>query len=103
MATKRISDKVKETHLNILKRGGEEGLYKQAVAACLLSTSKRKIPEVEVLDLSEAFLSLYRRTGNDDFLAICRALRRAAHTVYRKSKKKSNNRENYSSRFLTVC
>jgi len=104
MATNRISDKIKEKHLNILRKVGEEGLYKQAVATCLLSTYKRKIPEVEVLNLSDAFLSLYRRTGDENFLAICRALRRAAHKVYRELDKKSGNRNNdYSSRFLTIC
>ncbi len=102
-ASKKISEKVKETHLQILKKAGEEGLYKQAVAACLLNPSKRKTPEVEVLDLSEAFLSLYRRTGKDEFLAICRALRRAAHKVHWTLSKKSKDRGAHSSRFLTVC
>ena len=101
-APKKISDRVKETHLQLLKKIGEEGLYKQAVAACLLSPAVGKIPEIEVLDLSEAFLALYRRTGEQDFLIICKSLRRAAHKVYRELSKKSTDKRN-SSRFLIAC
>lgn len=102
-APKKISDKVKETHLKILKQVGENGLYKQAIAACLFNQIKRKSPELEALDLSDAFLALYRRTGDEEFLTICRALRRAAHRVFWELSKKSKKKKSYSSRFLTLC
>ncbi len=101
VAQKKISDKIRETHLKILKQAGEDGLCNQAIAACLLNQTKRKNPELEALDLSDAFLALHRRTGDNEFLMICRALRRAAHKVFwelSKSKKRKS-----SSRFLTLC
>ena len=101
--SKKISDKVKDTHLKILKQVGEDGLYKQAIAACLFNQIKRKAPELEALDLSDAFLALYRRTGDEEFLTICRALRRAAHRVFWELSKKSKKRKPYSKRFLTLC
>jgi hypothetical protein len=102
-ASKKISEKVKDTHLKILKQVGEDGLYKQAIAACLFNQGKRKNPEVEALDLSEAFLALYRRTGDEEFLMICRALRKAAHRLYWELDKKSKRKRAYGSRFLTLC
>ncbi|KKN61006.1 hypothetical protein LCGC14_0526310 [marine sediment metagenome] len=102
VASKKISDKVKDTHLKILKRVGEDGLCRQAIAACLFNQTKRKSPELEALDLSEAFLALYRRTGDDEFLIICRALRRAAHKVHWELAKKKKRKTN-SLRFLTLC
>ncbi|MDP2683537.1 MAG: hypothetical protein Q8P20_00620 [bacterium] len=100
--SKKISDRVKEAHLKILKQVGAEGLYNQAVSACLFNSTQLTSPEIELLDLSEAFLALYRRTGGDDFLIICKALRRAAHKVHRVLSKKTDNFIK-SPRFITVC
>lgn len=103
VASKKISERVKETHLKILKQVGEEGLYRQAIAACLFNQVKNQNPEIEALDLSDAFLALYRRTGDDEFLVICRALRRAAHKVFWELSKDSKKKKTHSSRFLTLA
>ena len=99
---KKIPERVKERHLQMLKQVGEDGLYKEAIAACLFNIDKRKHPEIDALDLSEAFLSLYRRTGDSEYLVIHRVLRKAAHKVYWELSKQSDFKRYYSERFITL-
>lgn len=44
---------------------------------------KDKSPEMELLNYSFRFLSLYRREGNAIFLDISKLFRKAAHIIYR--------------------
>ncbi len=105
MASKKISDRVKETHIQMLHKLGERGLYERAVGAGMLQSSKTKHPEVSMLDLSEAFFALYRRTGDDDYATVSRVLRKAAHTVYRELMRQENATPKpiHAKRFLTLC
>lgn len=102
VAQKKISGRIKETHLQILRKAGEDGLCKYAVSACSFGLLKQPNLEIEVLDLSEAFLSLYRRSNVEEYLVISRALRRAAHIIYWGRLKKTSQKLIHAPRFLTA-
>jgi len=62
---------------------------------------KVRNPEIEILNLSESFFSLFRSTGNEDFFVIGRALRRAANKLYRQFLRINKEKE-VNLRFLNV-
>ena len=105
MVSKKISERVKTTHLQILHKLGQQGLYERAVGAGMLQSSKMPHPEIHMLDVSEAFFSLFRSTGNNEYATISRILRKAAHAVYRQLRKQNKEElpEQHSKRFLTLC
>ncbi len=104
MASKRISDSVKESHLQLLNKYGEDGLYERAIAAGIIRAADLKTPETEMLDLADAFVSLYRRTGNENFATISQIMRRAAHVVYRQlNKNRKDKKFRRDNRLLTSC
>lgn len=84
----------------MLHKHGERGLYEKAVGAGMAEAATNSNYDVEILHLSESFLTLYRRTGNEDYAAVSRVLRRAAHAVYRQLVKKGA--KNNDPRFLTL-
>lgn len=102
---KKISDKVRETHIKLLNRLGEQGLYERSVGAGMIQSTKIKHPEVTILNLSESFYSLYRSTGDESYAVISKVLRKAAHTIHRQLKKQGADPLDYqeSKRFLTLC
>ena len=66
----------------------EKGLYKGAS------------PETVFLGCCDQFIILYRREGEEIYLDLARAFRRAAHKIYRVMLKKSMTQR--SSRFLNL-
>ena len=102
---KKISEKVKSTHVNLLNKFGEQGLYERSVGAGMTQAAKIKHPEITVLNLSDSFYALYRSTGEQDYAIISRALRKAAHTIHRQLKKSGADPLDIKSnkRFLTLC
>ena len=101
-ASKKISKKVIDSHLQLLHKLGTDGLYKRAIGVAMMSVAKINNPDIGLLDLSDSFLSLYRRTGELEYLTISRVLRRSAHVVYRQLMKQNNNKKPNMKRFLTV-
>lgn len=61
---------------------------------------KEAIPNVAFLDCHDQFIILYRREGEEHYLHIARAFRRAAHKIYRVLLKRGMVQQN--SRFLNV-
>jgi len=84
---------------------GETEFYKLLIAYSLnkmsLKESKNFIsPEIELLDYHNAFMSLYRKEGDDNFLKIAKVFRKAAHKIYRVLLK--NSIINKSNKFLNL-
>ena|SRR5271170_2786168 len=61
---------------------------------------KEGSPDVAFLDCYDQFIILYRREGEEHYLEIARAFRRAAHKIYRVLLKK--NLTTYNPRFLNL-
>jgi hypothetical protein len=102
---KKISQKVKNTHVNMLNKFGEQGLYERLVGAGMTQAAKIKHPEITVLNLSDSFYALYRSTGDQNYAIISKALRKAAHTIHRQLKRGGADpldNKTYK-RFLTLC
>lgn len=84
---------------------GETEFYKLLIAYSLnkmsLKESKNFIsPEIELLDYHNAFMSLYRKEGDDNFLKIAKVFRKAAHKIYRVLLK--NSIINKNNKFLNL-
>jgi hypothetical protein len=78
-----LNIKTAEIYVNVLKQKGEVGLYRYIVAAGVKRLIIIENPEIEILDISEGFFALYRRTGEDTYFIIGKIIRKAAHTLYR--------------------
>ena len=101
MAVKKLSETLAKTYVEMLSIHGEHGLYRKVIGHGIIRyASDIKAPEVEILDLAEAFFSAYRRGEDEVFFIIGRVLRRAAHTLYRKLHKDTQTATN--KRFLNV-
>lgn len=84
---RKLSQNQLKTYLEMLLRHGEDGLYRKVLGQGIIRYAANiKNPEVDLLDISEAFFSAYRAGGDDKFFIIGKVLRRAAHTLYRQLK-----------------
>lgn len=82
----KIPQSVIDNFVKVLTNKKEDGLFKYAIALGIyISTDIKQdqSPELEILDMSDRFLMLYRRTGIEDYLIISKILRKAAHRLYR--------------------
>lgn len=101
MAVKKITDSQLKTYQDMLTDHGEEGLYRRAVGSGIMRyASNIKNPELELLDISDAFFIANRRDEDQALFTIGKILRRAAHTLYRKLLKEKQGEVNF--RFLNV-
>lgn len=57
-------------------------------------------PEIELIELYEKFLLIYRREGNEDYFAVAKLFRKAAHKIYRTMFNKGLIKKN--SKFLNL-
>lgn len=99
MASKRINKRDKDLHIKLLHQFGEQGLYEKICGVGILSAATNTNADIELLNLAEAFFTLFRQTGNDDYAAISRALRRSAHRIMRELMKQKEGKMP-DSRFL---
>lgn len=83
MKLKQVNKRDKDFYSKILHKFGERGLYEKAFGAGMINSAAEKDADIIILNLSESFFRLHRRTGNDDYAVIGKALRRAAHRVMR--------------------
>lgn len=95
-----LNEEIIEKYIDLLKIKGENGVFRRAVASGIMRFASNPSPELEILDISDAFFSLYRRTGENDYFLLGRSLRRAAHKVYRFLLKSKNKPINM--RFLNI-
>lgn len=101
-AIKQLSEELRDKYLELLKVHKEDYVYKYTVGMGLTSLDNN--PEIDsiILDYAEAFFSLYRRTGDEEYFTLGKILRRAAHVLYRENKKKSKNLKSNHKRFLSL-
>lgn len=101
MVNLNLNENTAEGYLTLLKERGENGLYKYAIAAGIKRSVKVENPENEILDLSDSFFILFRRTGEEKYFFIGKILRRAAHVIYRQLLK-INDKKSYNARLLQM-
>jgi len=95
----RVAKKLKVNYEKLLVQKGEEHFYKCAVGSGFMDRLNCKHSEILVLDRAEAFFTLFRQTGNDNYFTIGKILRKAAHRLYRDRFRSSQEPET-NSRFL---
>lgn len=85
MAQKNINKLQREIHRKNLMKHGERGFYERVVGVGMMRAASMDCPEVPMLDMAEAFMSLSRRDGEykQEYFIISKVLRRGAHVVYR--------------------
>ena len=103
MSSTMISKKRREEYVKLLHNSGEDRLYAAAVGVGMKASAHCSSPEVQILDESDAMLSLYRRTGKEEYFIISKLLRKAAHVVYRQLLAQDSNKRPNRKRFLTVA
>jgi hypothetical protein len=92
---------VSERYVVLLNNKGEDGLYRHVVGTGVMRSVKVPNPDLEILDMSEAFFTLFRRNGDEAYFIIGKVLRRAAHALYRQFLR-INKEKQKSERFLNV-
>lgn len=97
----RVTKRIREEYETLLKDVGEEKFFKHILRTGVLARKHLDYPEDMMLDQAEAFFVLFRTTGNSNLFIIGKVLRRAAHRIYRESKKKNKNYKN-NKRFLDI-
>lgn len=102
MASKQVPKKIKMSYLSILDTYGEEGLFQRCVGAGMLHSATVGDVDIEMLDLAESFLALYRRTGEEKFALISKIQKRAAHVVYRQLLRIHKDKKPNYKRFLNL-
>ncbi len=97
----KVTTRTCEEYESILRSRGEAGLYKYALGLGVINRVDYAFTEVMLLDKSDAFFSLARGTGNDNYFVIGRVLRKAAHRLYRYAHK-DNEEHPVNGRFLNL-
>jgi hypothetical protein len=100
---KKLSDVVLNSYLKSLKKHGDDVFYKKVVGLAFIRKADEvsASPHVELLELSECFFKLARRTGEGVYFDIAKILRRAGHAVYRELVRQ--NKAEKDARFLSIC
>lgn len=95
----RVTKRIRDEYETLLKDAGEAKFFSHVFKSGVSARRHFDHPENMMLDQAEAFFALFRTTGNRNYFTIGKLLRRAAHKLYRDSKK---NVQNYPSnkRFL---
>ena len=101
MSTVRVTKKVREDYERLLKNQGEDKLYRIVLGRGFNDKTQFDYPELVLLDRADAFFSLYRSTGNEDYFTIGKILRRAAHKLYRELHRINKNHP-INARFLNM-
>jgi len=94
-----------ENYLLVYKNNGEEKLFKHVIGNAILISTRVPYPEILLLDQSDEFFVMFRRTGDNNYFEIGRVLRRAAHKIYREfAKTYKNNNLDYpiNAKFLNI-
>lgn len=90
----RLAEKLKTEYENLLISKGEEYFYRYAVGSGFMDRVNYSNTEILMLDKSEAFFTLFRQTGHENYFTIGKILRRAAHRLYRNRVKLGESERN---------
>ena len=101
MAIKRNLEEISKTCMELLAKSGEEGLYKYLKRIAFSKTIEPGL-EIEFIDTSDDFFSLYRSTGEEDYFVIGKILRRVGHAVYRHGFKMDSKKKINKKKFLNL-
>lgn len=99
--SKKISQETAKQYIEILKNQGYEGLFQRAFDKIFPILGNSPDADIQLLDLAESFFSLFRRTGEEDYFVVGRALRRAAHAINRELLKKNKDKKINLKKFIT--
>jgi len=100
-----LPDSLIDEYLSIYNNRGEEKLYRYIIGKGIILSSEITYPELILLDQSEKFFILYRKTGDIKVFEVGVILRRAAHKIYREFARmyKSNDLDYpINNRFLNI-
>lgn len=102
MAIKRNLEEISKTCIEFLSKSGEEGLYKYLKSIAFSKNLEHPELEIEFIDTSDDFFSLYRSTGEEDYFIIGKILRRVGHAVYRYGFKTDPKKKINKKKFLNL-
>ena len=77
----KIPDRIVDEYVAILQTYGYEGFCNHIITCGLLRETS--FLDIYYLDQSEAIFHLFRETQNENYLAVSKGLRRAAHKLHR--------------------
>lgn len=97
----KLAEEAIEIYEKLLESKGEEGFYRSIIGAGMIRATKIPQPEMEILEMSEAFFALNRRTGEERYFTIGKILRRAAHKIYRELRRMDSTRQ-INNKFLRM-
>lgn len=100
MSTLRVTKRTIEQYESLLA-SGQEKLYRHVLGSSIVNKNQCEYPELMVLDHSDAFFALHRRTGEKKHFVIGKILRKAAHKLYREFRR-MNSEYPTNMRFLNV-
>jgi hypothetical protein len=101
MALRRIPENLQTAYLENLRKYGEQVLYQRSVGQGMILLVENPDIDSLLLDYSDAFFVLYRKTGEEDYFVLGKVLRRAAHVIYRQIMKQDEDRK-LNRRFLNI-
>ena len=101
MSELKVKQDISDRYASILKAKGEDGLYRHVIGTGIMRSIKVQHPDIEVLNMSEAFFTLFRRTGDETYFIIGKVLRRAAHALYRQFLRLNKDKPK-NDRFLNI-
>jgi len=84
----RVTKRIRDEYETLLNDVGEARFYNHILSSGVLSKKHVDHPENTMVDQAEAFFALFRTTGNKNYFTIGKVLRRAAHKLYRESRRK---------------
>lgn len=92
-----------EKYTNLLNNEGEDVVYEYLLEYGMLRYNYKieTSPDLEFLNISNRFFSLFKETGNDSAFQLGRIFRRAANSLYRKLIIINKNKK-ISNKFLNV-
>lgn len=99
MAIKKLTQQQQKEFLKLLRSNKEVGVYQKAVGKAIFDSPIQANQDVILMDLSDSFFAVFRQTGEEEYFLIGKALRRAAHTVYRELRRQ-NKTKPVNKRFL---
>jgi hypothetical protein len=100
--TAKISKKRREEYIRLLFNAGEDRFYQAVIGIGMKQSVHVPNPEDSILNESDALLKLYKATGKEEYLVLCKLLRKAAHVVYWQLIKQDPNKKHNAKRFLTL-
>lgn len=102
MAIKRNLEEISKTFIELLAKNGEDGLYEYLKNTSFDRFDSQPHLDIEFIDTSEEFFSLYRVTGDENYFIIGKILRRVGHAVYRFSLKQNPSKKINKKKFLNL-